>query len=131
MRPVVDLANFSVPSVGAIFPGACVAIHALNGNSCIGLIVAVYEKGTRMTDIDGEQRPWTGIMPIIDVVIVDPDNAKKIPKGISEPWSVQPVRLAKVCWQGDLERQAKLFGLPNMIVRSATRYTTIDKVVGS
>lgn len=128
-----------------IFIGAAVILRGIRPRQIHnGLIVKIHESGVIMTDVDGEERAWDGLMPIIDVLIVERDPVREVATEIPEFLAIAGARkrvivsadgivshVRKIPWLGDIERRASFRNLPPMMIELAPRYLVVGELVAS
>jgi hypothetical protein len=133
---VLDVAGRQFADRSKVFPGAVVVIRGLRQRGAVaGLVLRVHPDDIMMTDVDGDEITWTGQMPILDVLIVDPDIVDETgvlqqPKQRLSRTNGTPVHLAKVPWAADIERRASWKGLPHFITSQAVRYVIVGELSG-
>ena len=103
-----------------LYVGAAVVVHAEGGRR-IGLVTRVYADDKRMTDVDGVEKEWPGVRPVIDALWVE-----EVEGGA---WGVFEART--LAWRGDVRRQAALNGLPVGAVADLPCYQVVAEVRGS
>lgn len=131
------MAEKIVPIVGdrdKIFPGASVVLQGvIRGNKAVnGIIFRIHEPGVLMTDPDGNERPWNGVYPVIDAVIVDRkiedapanDQENPYPFGVSPSEGVITL-VQKIPWGGDIENRVSFLKLPKALMETCPRYRVV------
>lgn len=133
---VLDLAGRQFADRTKVFPGAVVVLRGLRQRGTVaGLVLRVHPRDVRMTDVDGDEITWTGQMPVIDVLIVDPEIVDetallKEPAQRLSRTAGNPVHISKVPWAADVERRASWKGLPHFITSQAVRYVVVGELSG-
>jgi hypothetical protein len=120
-----------VPQRAKVYPGAVVSIRGvIPGKVIPGLVHRVYPMDVKMTAPDGTKRPWTGKMPIIDIVVVDriPDETSSKPRFVPDLGEIKIVE--KIGHISDIERQAQLAGTPDFFMKTIPRYIVIGEMSG-
>lgn len=115
-----------------VFPGAVVILKGIvRGKVIPGLVTKIHPPDVLVTDAIGDERPWNGRLPVIDVVAVD---AKLIDSAFSNA-SVsttegEVIMITKIASDGDVRRNARnnIRPIPMAIVESSPRYLPIGKL---
>lgn len=106
-------------------PGLIVVLKGvIRGQNVPAIIYHVHPMDIEMTDLVGSKRPWNGVMPVVDVVMVkgERDNAT----------DGEIVIVEKICWDGDIRRNAEngIRKLPYGMVEVSPRYIVIGELTG-